>query len=100
MPTSEPTEIELEVGVVEPSLLGLTTVIPVPAPMLLACIKTYNNAGKNTAIPNKLFKYLKLLATLETKYKKHPQSRTVEINTHPVRTGYIFGCILLTIHLR
>jgi hypothetical protein len=82
LPTIEPTEIELEVGVVEPSLLGLTTVIPVPAPMLLACIETYNNAGKNIEISNNIFKCLKLLATMETKYKKYPLSKTVEINPH------------------
>jgi hypothetical protein len=82
LPTIEPTEIELEVGVVEPSLLGLTTVIPVPAAMLLACIKTYNNASKNTEISNNLFKYLKLLATMETKHKKYLLSKTVEINSH------------------
>jgi hypothetical protein len=82
LPTIDPTEIELEVGVVEPSLLGLTTATPVPAPMLFACIKTYNNVNKNTAISNKLFKYLNLLATVEIKHKKYPQSKTAEINSH------------------
>jgi hypothetical protein len=48
----------------------------------LACIKTYNNAGKNTEISNNLLKYLKLPAIMETKYKKYPLSKTVEINSH------------------
>jgi hypothetical protein len=78
LPTREPAETELEVGVVEPILLELTTVIPVPAPMLFACIRNTQQYQQKMLKLLKMLRHLNQLITKERNEKMYQTVQTVE----------------------